>query len=125
MADVFTPEQTAALSTLITESIKGALGGISVTDAYAPTPEQEAEMNRRKQEAENRKSLLKRTLMSEVMGNLPGITSQRAANKLSQTAGAKVKLLMAAMKACDDFDAGEARIDNRHLRNFGGNAWSD
>lgn len=125
MSDVFTTEQTAAISTIIAESIKDSLRGISAKSPYVLTDEQQAAIDKRNKEAEERKVYLKQIVMSEVIGNLAGVTSQRAANKLSQAAGAKAKLVMAAMKACDDYDAGEARIDNRFLRNFGGNAWSD
>ena len=125
MADVFTPEQTAAISTIIAQSIKESLRGISTSSPYVLTEEQKAAIAAKQQEKEDQKAYLKQLVMSEVIGNLPGVTSQRGANKLSQSAGAKVKLVMAAMKACDDFEAGEGKIDNRYLRNFGGNAWSD
>jgi len=123
--DVFTPEQTTAISKIIAQSIKEALGGISTGSPYELTDEQKAAVEAKHKEKEDQKAYLKKLVMSEIIGNLQGVTSQRGANKLSQSAGAKVKLVMAAMKACDDFDAGEGRIDNRFLRNFGGNAWSD
>jgi hypothetical protein len=124
MAEIEYPLHQSDVSRMVAEAVKAQLGGISASP-YKLTPEQQEAIDKRTKEAEERKAYLKQIVMSEVIGNLAGVTSQRAANKLSQAAGAKAKLVMAAMKACDDYDAGEARIDNRFLRNFGGNAWSD
>jgi hypothetical protein len=124
MAEIEYPLHQSDVSRMVAEAVKAQLGGISASP-YKLTPEQQEAIDKRTKEAEERKAYLKQIVMSEVIGNLAGVTSQRAANKLSQAAGAKAKLVMAAMKACDDYDAGDARIDNRFLRNFGGNAWSD
>ena len=114
---ILTPELTKELVAAVIEGLKG----ISTGSIYEMTDEQKEAAKAKQAEGLERKRLVKRLVMGDVLSNLSGINTERQANNISRTAGAKARLLMAAMAACDAFDNGEARLDGRMTRNFGVN----